>query len=492
MPRGVRNLRGIGGIKPIPGHIFIPPKFSPVAKFEIVTSSNTYDITEAIEECSWTDGATEGIGDFEFKIIDPIKTLSNNVINYSSIKIYLDYGANATTLKFKGKIERSGREDYLFVISGRSEGIIVMGKNINYSATNIKKSEALKEIIQSHFPTVSITNIEENTELITMAYSEIPFQEVVNELNGNDFAFYIDPEGVANYFEKSSRKNLTEAVVEGQNHISTAEFTSDSEETVTKIRVYGKETGGLPLISTSNSSTELTDGIDKEDIIQDDSLTNIEQTQERADNAYLLNKSIPKIGSITSFMLPTISPGEQIKMFVPMDNMDPAFYNVASYTHTYPNFNTTLNVQQKRLDIPKIFSKSKAFESKISGNLNPNDMDYTLLYDFSEDSGIHDGTKIDITTKTLKTDGSPTGIWTSDQIDSRSGENINSVEVRVSGNNLEELRVFLSFNGGLTFTSAYLPSGELPDVPVGNTIIVRVFIHDVETVVDAVGVYYKT
>lgn len=488
----VRNVKGIGSPKPIHGQFFIPPKFNAITKFEIVTASNTYDITESIEECSWTDGATEGVGNFEFKIIDPVKSLSNNVLNYDSIKIYLDYGATATTLKFKGKIERSGREDYLFVISGRSQGIIVMGKNINYSATNIKKSDALKEMIETNFPTISTSGIEENTDLITVAYSEIPFQEIINELNGGTHAFYIGPEDVANYFEKGSRQNTTEAIVEGQNHISTVEFTSDSEETITKVRVYGKETAGLPLISTSDSSTSLTGGIDKEIIIQDDSLINIEQTQERADNEYLLNQSIPKIGSVTSFMLPTISPGEQIKMFIPMDNIDPSFYNVASYTHTYPDYNTTLNVQQKRLDLPKIISKGKAFESKISGNLNPNDMDYSLIYDFSEDSGFHTNTRINTVTKTLKTDGSSAGTWISPQTDTQGGGNISSIEVRAAGSNIEGLKIFLSLNGGLTFTSAYLPEGDTVSIPPGDSIIAKIFVPSADAVINSIGVYYKT
>ena len=59
---GVRNIRGIGGIKPIPVNIFIPPKFNAIVKIEIVTASDTYDITDFVEAGSWTDGATEGIG----------------------------------------------------------------------------------------------------------------------------------------------------------------------------------------------------------------------------------------------------------------------------------------------------------------------------------------------------------------------------------------------------------------------------------------------
>jgi len=488
----VSNLSSIGvkgktRSKPIPVHHLIPPRFTAIVKIQIVTDSNTYDITDFIEDGSWTDGATEGIGSFSFKILDPNKTYSNNVSAYDTIKIYIDYGASATTLRFVGRIERSGREDYAFLISGRSEGMVVIGKNINYSATEKKKSDVLKEIIAANFSTVTVTNIEENTSLVNVNYSEVPFVDIINEMNGSTHAFYVDSDLDVHYFEKGTRKNSTEAVVGEINHISTEEYSLDSEGIITKVRVYGKGPEDIPLIATSDSSTSITNGIIKELIIKDNSLITFEQAQERADSEYLLSQTIPKIGSVKSLLLPTIQPGEQIYMFIPMDNIEPNYYNIQSYTHKYPNFETVLTIQQKRINIPKIISKGIVNQSRLVGEPNPNDMDSSIIYDFSSDTGDHSSTEIDTEAQILKTDGSASGTWISPVTTLTS--NVTATEVRLKGNKLSGTEVYISLNGGTTYSPTQF-SGNKKLVS-GTRIVLKVAIKSADTEVKAIGILYK-
>ena len=65
----VRNIKSIGRKKPIPVHVWIPPKFNPTYKIEVEKGDGTkYDITNNIIQGEYTDGITETIGNFSFKI----------------------------------------------------------------------------------------------------------------------------------------------------------------------------------------------------------------------------------------------------------------------------------------------------------------------------------------------------------------------------------------------------------------------------------------
>ena len=131
----VRNLRGIGKHKPIHVTHPIPPKFGPIWKLEIITDTEVIDATELIYSGEFSDGVTENIGDFSLRLTDPSNTKTNKYSDFDTIKIYLDYGKTATTLRFLGKIERrSNAENIWLDISGRSIGMITTGTNITYSS----------------------------------------------------------------------------------------------------------------------------------------------------------------------------------------------------------------------------------------------------------------------------------------------------------------------------------------------------------------------
>ena len=256
----VRNIRPlIGNKRPIPVYSPIPPSFSPIWKIELVDSSgNIYDITDYIDDGEFSDGVTDSIGDFNFRIIDPNKTYSSVISNFDYVKIYMDYGTTATTLRFKGVIEKTNRKLIYFEISGRSIAMIVTGKNLIYSATKKKRSDVITEILNTNFPSINTDNIESDTTIISVNYSEVSFQNIIEDLCGKHHDFYIDKDLNANYFVSGSKENKTEAVTQDYNHISTEGYGSDSENTVTRVRVYGKKVGDISLFATSSSSTEHT------------------------------------------------------------------------------------------------------------------------------------------------------------------------------------------------------------------------------------------
>jgi len=454
----VRNVSSfVGNVKPIPVEIFIPPAFSVIWKVELEkTTGETYDVTDyLIEGSTFSYGVTDTVGSFNVKIIDPNQTYSNLMGDFDYVNVYLDYGTTATSLRFKGVIERRNRDDVYSNFSGRGIGMITQGKNVIYSAKNKARSDVLTEIIEANFSTIDTTNIETDDTLITVNYSEVPFQEIVQEICSKHHDFYISPTFEAHYFTRGSRLNTTEAVVQDRNHIFTEEYGEDSEEVVSKIRVYGDNTTGVPLFASSTSDTTHTKGIVKEKRIDDGSIKTFDQAKDRADFEYTSLNNIPSIGSVTSLLLPTLAPGEKVKMAIPVDGIDPDYYTIQSFEHTLPDLDTKLIINQRKLDISKIIRKNIQNVDKIYVNDNPYDLDFSKVINFESTSGTFNNTEIK-DDYLIVSEGNSTGSWTSDEISF--SDNIFAIYFKTSGNNLitqytsTTSVLYFSLDGGNSWT----------------------------------------
>ncbi len=504
----VRNLRGIGNTKPIPVHHAIPPIFAPTFKIELVNNTDTYDVTDLIEVGNIKNGVTDNIGNFYFKIVDPSQELSNAIVNFDNVKVYLDYGSTATTLRFNGIIERSPREDIYFKVYGRSISMTVMGKNIIYTATNKKRSDVLIEVLENNFPEVDISGIEEDTTIVNVNYSEISFQDIMEEICGKHHDFYIDANLKAYYFEKGSKTNSTEAVTSNQNHISTDFYGADSEETITKVRVYGRRDNSIPIFSTSTSSTDHTNGIVKERKINDSSALTPSQAQERADNEYTAGIEIPHVGSVTSLLLPTLAPGEKLFMGIPLDKIDPGYYTINSFVHKFPILQTELIIQQKGLNMNNVIKSSARNIFGVSEQDNIQDLDFSIIYDYQSqidsnqdiiaigdqlfNSGTFENVKLEIASTgigVLKTISGETGTWTSEEILTDSPVSI--ISIKENSTNIEGSKFFVSLDRGITFKEIGSTSGSSTFDNPQNSIILKVEIKSSNTRIEKIGIYYN-
>lgn len=450
----VRNISALGRTKPIPVWVWIPPTFNPVWKIELYDGTTTYDVTDIVIKGEYKWGVTETIGKFEFKIDNSAQTYTNTFVPYNEIRVYLDYGATATTLRFKGLIERVSKKEHTLVLSGRGPAAKYSGKNVTYSAISTARSDILSAVISKYFSDLTTTNLEADTGTATVNYFDIPFWDFVEDICGqatNDA--YIDSSFDFHYFSQSSRQNTTEAVVHEYNLIETGDFAPDASFVYNKIKVYGQETNGVPLIATAEDSNSQDTYEVKELKINDSSITTQEQAQVRADYELSVNKDPPVIGSVFSLGLPTLAPGERLRISDPLNGLNPGYYNVFEFIHKFSNdnpFMTEITIKKERTTIPNILKKRIKFESDISAVSNPNEMDYSIIEDYNSDTGTNSGTTI--STGALKvTSGGSSGTWTSDSI-SLKGD-IQTLEVRLAGTGYLVLRV--SFDGGITYINIF-------------------------------------
>lgn len=491
----VRNISGIGSRKPIPIHVWIPPKYGPIMKVLVNDGTTDYDITNKIIEGEYTDGVTETIGNFSFKMDNSDETYTNTFSLYNQIKIYLDYGTTATTLRFVGLIERASKSDSNLILSGRGPSAKVVGKNITYSTTNKARSTILSEIISANFSTILTTNnLETDSDTLTVNYFEKPFWEVIEEIcfiGGRNA--YIDKDFDFNYFVSNSRTNTTEAIVHTYNLISTGDFSQDGTSIYNSVRVYGNETEGLPLIYTSSDSSSQDNYEVKNLKINDNSVTTTSQAKSRADYELAQNKDPPTIGTVISLGLPTLLPGEQLRISDPLNGLNPSYYLVQKFTHKFSidkPFITEVTIQKERTSIPTILKKSIKIESELMKNINANNLDYSYIWDFNSESGTHSSTQIEVNDSTgkgiLKTTGGATGTWESDLLGLDS--NISAVELRIAGQKTEGTQLFISVDGGTTYNP--ILSGDTT-ITAGKDIKLKVVINSASTEIKAISLLYN-
>lgn len=499
----VKNIGSFGpsgNIKPIPIWIPIPPSSDADFKFEIETDTDNIDLYNLVQKGNLTDGTTDSIGSFEIQILDPTQDIYNQFETFDKLNYYADYG-EPTTLRFKGFIERKGFQDIYTTISGKAIGMIFQGKNITYNSNGAKtKDTIIKEIIDEFFSEYSINtdNVEADTSSLNVNYFEVPFLDIVSELCGATHDFYLDCNWNAHYFEKGSRTNETDGISEQQNHIETTDNSYDTESTFTKVRSYGSQIDNIPLIYTSESDTSNTKGVVKEQKIDNSSLITDLQLKDFTDLEFSSKNQIPKVGSHSSLLLPTIQPGEKLFIVIPREGIEPGFYSINSYTHefdiggdTYAK--TIVNIVKRREQISDIIKKRVQFENKIADNPNPNKFNFSKVVQFLEDSGTHNGTFI-LEKRLQVLSGLSNGIWESDTYDL--GGNVSAIEVRMGGESLikeynsTSSKLYFSLDGGTSWT-LNPPSGVISSIPTGRRLKFKVVLNSPDAKVQVVGALYS-
>lgn len=230
--------------------------------------------------------------------------------------------------------------------------------------------------------------------------------------------------------------------------------------------------------------------------INDSTIKTIAQAKARAEYELAKNKDPPTVGTIISLGLPTIVPGEQIRISDPNNGLDPKYYTIQKFVHKFSNdapLQTELTIQKERITIPSILKSRIKFESESTSNVNPNDLDFSYIWDFSTDTGTHSNTQITINSSTSDgvlqtTSGNSTGTWISDTLTLDS--NINeSVQLSSYGDNIETLQMFLSADGGTTFVPIIAGSGG--SLVAGSDIKIKLVLNLESTRVKTVAFLYN-
>ncbi len=110
---------------------WVPPIYTANWKITVTRADGTVDdITDIITKFKVEDGVTEGIGIFEFTIPNPNETYTNVWTGMEVFRYYKDYAAAATTLRFRGRVEKPSNKNNELTVTGRSETLFVIDQNV--------------------------------------------------------------------------------------------------------------------------------------------------------------------------------------------------------------------------------------------------------------------------------------------------------------------------------------------------------------------------
>lgn len=501
----VRNLRSIGNVKPIPVFHFIPPTNFPIYKITIERLDGTIDdISELLTAEGTINNSINGtIGNFEVTIDNSTENYTNVWTGKEIFRFYSDYSTTVSTLTFRGIVEKVSYINNSIKIMGRTDSLDLLNLIVTY-ATTAETSVILSYLFDTYTTKFTKTNLLASSTTIKVSWYQKPFIECIQELcNASGFDFYIDCNLDVHYFESGSIRNTNECLVHESNILSIDDFGQDYSLIKNKVIVQGNDGVGLPVLWTEYSD-DADYGINSSlglriKQIKDNDITDVIQAKDRAvaELAFALEPNSE--GSGESIGLATLQPGEQIAISAPSSGLNNGYYTINSFTHKVGGdmFKTILNINKQSVKFQNIIKKTTDWATTASGENvstyddNSENMEFSYNLDFSKvTSGSF--TNSVIFGGYLKTDGSASGIWESDL--EETSFDLTALIMRVNGDNLSTIKIFVSLDGGSTSTYRQIYGLDVPGIqnmPSGRTIKIKVFLNSVETIVKGIALLYK-
>ena len=481
----VRSARALSPI------IYIPPVNSAAFALTVTASDATVDtITNYITKLEIEDGATESIGRFEFEIWDPNEDYVGVWSGGEVVRYYSDYAATATTLRFRGRIEKVSYQGNKLKVTGRSESLKFMDITVTKSFNNTDTSEILKSLIDTYGSGFTYSNIETSNTNLTVTWTQKPFWECIQEIcTAAGFDCYVDASLDFHYFRSGTVKNQYEGIVHEYNLIEVGEFAEDLALIKNRIIVYGAEQDGIQIIYTADDLTSQAAYGIKEETVNDDNIIDYASAQELADYYLVKYKDPPIVGEIKSLLMASIQPGQAIKISSPADNIPPAAYVIISYKHNISSDGlfTSVKVNKEPRHISHVLKKQieRQYQSEQTSS-NPYEMRYSYNFLFDEDTGTHSNTEI--TDGILKLVSGSAGHWISTVRTTTS--NITEAYLVLVGSKVTGAVVGVSVNGG----SSYQTIGNKQRIVITNPdkrLRIKVTFSDAATQIDSLSVQYK-
>jgi hypothetical protein len=475
---------------------WVPPNCTATHKFTVERKDGTVDdITDIAHMIKISDAVTDSIGSFTFELWNPNEFYTNVWTGNEIVRFYMDYDSTATTLRFRGRIEKPLYRQNKVRCSGRSESVKWMDIKVTRTFTDIECSLILKALIDAYNPgDFTYNNVSATTKTYTANWSEKPFFECVKELcDASGFEFYFDANLDAYFFQSGTKYNLDEGVVHDHNLLEVGEFGKDLQQIKNRVTVYGAEIDGVQVIYTAESD-DVDYGVNSDlgiraEIINDDNVTTYNQAVDLAD-AYL-DKFInpPVIGEVTALtLLASIQPGDTIALSSPLDGLAPGYYQTSEYTHNIDfngQINTIISVQKEPRKIYHIMKTLMENQNKQNQtSTNPHEMKYSYLFRFDTDEGTHSGTNI--------SNGILTGIGTWISPLRVESSNITECYLILNGTDIVNADVKVSCNNGVSYQDISNNEKIVMSSSTGKNLLIKVTISSTNTEIQSLNLMYKT
>lgn len=478
--------------------IWIPPLYSANYKITVERNDGTLDdITDIILNMTIEDGVTEGIGNFKFEVPNGNETYTTTWTGMEIFRYYSDYATDATTLRFRGRIEKPSKIDNNIVCTGRGEALFVHGQNVFKSYIAQDSGVAIKDLFdtygESRYDTSEIPL--STGELITLTFTDLPFWDAIEAIcTSSGYDCYVNASLVVKFFAQGSIINSIEGIIHDNNLISTGDFASDNTYIRNQIRVTGGTINGVKVRYTANDLvSQASKGIRSKNIINDGIIT-FDAAKELANFELTNNTAEPNVGKIKCTLLSTIQPGEKLRISDPLNNIQPGTYRIIQYEHNIDmsgDLTTTVIMNKKPRTLSLILKDRIKRENETPDSTdNQYNLDFATIELFNESTGSFINTQASDGILQL-TPGKTTGKWISPTYSSATGTDITKILIALVGDNLPGVTIEVSTNNGISYTT--VTRDELINFSVtGKSIKVRLSLLGSTTQIDSMQLQYST
>lgn len=267
------------------GFIPIPRAFTPDWKVEIIRGDTTDDVSSYLLYGKYVPMVTEGIGDFEIKLLDDTtQTLGSRYTGTETVRIYIDNDITAATKRFEGKVEKVQKiyDDggYQVKLTGRHISKELLSLMVSKSYTGTAISSILTDLISSYLSGYTTTNIVATTATTTISFVDEPFWDCVKDLcELANYDCYIDNSKDFHFFARNSILCSTQAIYPAE--MMKNEGLGDTTfDVVNRIRVYGAS--GI-VYTADDLNSQATYGVIEGSPISDTSITTYAEAKKTGD-----------------------------------------------------------------------------------------------------------------------------------------------------------------------------------------------------------------
>ena len=376
-------------------------------------------------------------------------------------------------------------------------------KKIIQQFVNATASDAIKAVIDVNFPgIVTYNNVSDSTFRVTSTYKHISGIDVLRDIaNRASMDLYIDTNNDIHFFVKESVINKVEYVNEKTNLISFPKWGKDNTRLRNRVKLYGKEDNNIIFLKTEENTASQTAWWIKDEVIADNSITNMADLQSKADVELDILDTVSKSGTISTLGMPQIKPGDMFVCQVPSLGLAG---NVKAESITWnlskTGFLSSIQLTERTTDIVDIIKSLINANDLLKPYSNINDMTDAYTTYFDESPSIVTLNGIEIVSDTLRLESGETeGDAALDSIETDGA--ILQCELRVLTNTPgADLCTYLVSNNGGTTWFTIVPGSLTGDAVhtfsgSGTTLTLKISMKSDAThipVIDAVCLLYKT
>jgi len=370
------------------------------------------------------------------------------------IEIYADY-SDASNKIFSGRIDNINyglsNDGWVIYLEGRQSPQL-KDVIINESFNNSEISTAIKTIIDNYPLGITYSNVTSTSINTTISFRNISASQAIGELllRGNQDG-YVDSSLDLHTFTKESIVSSERANF-GNNVTSVPRIGKDYDDIKNRVTVYGNSDNNMLLLKTEEDLDSQTPLWRKDLIVNDTNIDELDEIQDKADTELTNNLTAEIKGKINVIGVPTINPGESMRLSVPYCDLN-GYFVINSVTHLIKNgFTSNLEIKKKSVTLSELFKERIDAESGLTVFSNPNNLENSVRINFDEDPSIvtHNSTE-EINGTLVLTGDNTTGNCVSNVI--TADKNISKLELRVYGTypDIENCIYKISIDNGISW-----------------------------------------